>query len=66
MWAWSQKIENLSIEYKNKKKEILTKKENSPYFMYTYNAKPGHSQNSGKCLANEKVTLKVINPHQQI
>lgn len=41
-------------EYLDKKKEYLKKKENSPYFLLSHNKYPGHTQNSGKCLPNEK------------
>jgi YidC/Oxa1 family membrane protein insertase len=52
------KVKNLGIEYRNKKREIFAKKENSPYFMFTQSAHPGHSQNSGKCLPKDKQSYK--------
>ncbi|MCT7523249.1 YidC/Oxa1 family membrane protein insertase [Aliarcobacter cryaerophilus] len=41
-------------DYLMKKIKILGTKKNSPYFMYTHNRFPGHTQNSGKCLPHEK------------
>lgn len=48
------KIKNLGKEYRKKKKEIFMRKKDKPYFMYSYNAHPGHSQNSGACLPEDK------------
>ncbi len=41
-------------EYLKLKQEYLTSSPKQPTFFYSHNLLPGHSQNSGKCLSNEK------------
>ena len=41
-------------KYLNLKEKYLTLKPKQPTLFYTHNLLPGHSQNSGKCIPNEK------------
>ncbi len=41
-------------EYLDLKQKYLTSKPKQPTLFYSHNLLPGHSQNSGKCLPNEK------------
>lgn len=41
-------------EWLTAKREVFTRQSAKPKFLYAHSGVPGHSQNSGKCLENEK------------
>ena len=53
-------VKNWREEFNEKKKEIINRKKDRPYFMYTYSANPGHSQNAGVCMPEEADKKKYI------
>lgn len=53
----------------DKKRILLAKKSNKPFFFFAHSKRPGHTQNSGKCLPNEpelfKERLKLANKEME-